>query len=312
MPRPDLAALGVRYRKTPTMATGRDVYVDTRMIIKRLEELFPPSAEHPALSTKETAGLAGLLNKFSIDVGLFGLAVTMMPSTLPIFKDEKFLKDRTEFSGRPWNAEQAAKNRPQGLVHMRQCFDILEALLDGGKKWVGGTEQVTLADLEGEAKNEAADDITFAYRMAGVWAIDWLISDLQPPSEYFSEAIYPNVYAWRARFKEALAHAKSRAPKPLRLKGEDAVAAVLSSSFSGEALVVNSNDPIGLKAGAAVEVYPTDGGGFQEKDRDRGRLIKLTKDEVAIAVSSPKDGKEVRIHAPRWNFKVREATTARL
>lgn len=149
MPRPDLAALGVRYRKTPSMAIGRDVYVDSRMIIQRLEELFPPSEEHPAFSTKETAGLAGLLNKLSIDVGLFRFGVQMIPLEAPMLKDPEFVKDRSEFFGRPWSAEQRAENRPQGIVHMRQCFDIMESLLDG-KKWVGGTDKPTLADLEGE------------------------------------------------------------------------------------------------------------------------------------------------------------------
>lgn len=130
------------------MAIGRDFYVDSRMIIKRLEELFPPSAEHPAFSTKETKGLEGLLQKFSVDVGLFGLAVSLMPLELPAFKDPAFLKDRSEFAGRSFDPEQRAAGRPQGLVHMRQCFDILENLLEG-KQWVGGTEKPTLADLEG-------------------------------------------------------------------------------------------------------------------------------------------------------------------
>ena len=149
LPRPDLAALGVHYRKTPTMAIGRDFYVDSRMIIKRLEEHFPPSEEHPAFSTHETKGLEGLLQKFSVDIGLFGLAVSLMPLDLPVFKDQAFIKDRSEFAGRSFDPEQRASGRPQGLVHMRQCFDILEALLVDGHQWIGGTEKPTLADLEG-------------------------------------------------------------------------------------------------------------------------------------------------------------------
>jgi glutathione S-transferase len=148
MPRPDLAALGVRYRKTPTMAIGRDVYVDSRMIIRRLEELFPPSEEHPAFSTKETAGLAGLLNKLNIDIGMFSLAVMMMPPDLPLLKDETFVKDRSEYFGGSF-PEFVAKNRQRGLCHMRQCFDIVESLVVD-KQWVGGTSKPTLADLEGK------------------------------------------------------------------------------------------------------------------------------------------------------------------
>jgi hypothetical protein len=152
----------------------------------------------------------------------------------------------------------------------------------------------------------------FAYLDTGIWVVDWLISNLQPPREYFSEAIYPMVYAWRKRFNEELEQAKSRAPKPVRLEGSDAVSAILNSDFSDKELSVDSNDPVQLKAGTAVEVYPTDGGGFMDKDRDQGSLIKLTKDEVAIAVRSNEGDKEVRIHAPRWNFSIREASVSRL
>jgi hypothetical protein len=71
MPRPDLSALGIKYRRTPSMAIGRDVYLDSRAIIQRLEELFPASEQHPGFSTPETAGLAALLNKFTVDASLF-------------------------------------------------------------------------------------------------------------------------------------------------------------------------------------------------------------------------------------------------
>ena len=151
MPRPDLAALGVKYRKTPTMAIGRDVYVDSRMIIRRLEELFPPSEQHPAFSTEETAGLAGLLNKLNIDIGMFSLAVMMMPPGLPLLKDEAFVKDRSEYFGGSF-PEFVSKNRKRGIVHMRQCFDIVESLLRDGDDWVGGADKPTLADLEGQCR----------------------------------------------------------------------------------------------------------------------------------------------------------------
>jgi hypothetical protein len=109
-----------------------------------------------------------------------------------------------------------------------------------------------------------------------------------------------------------LEKAKEKTPKPLTLEGKDAVSAVLSSDFTDKELSVDSNDPIQLRAGTSVEVYPTDGGGFMDKNKDRGRLIKLTKDEVAIAVQSEQGDKEVHIHAPRWNFKIREASASRL
>ena len=149
MPRPDLKALGVNYRRTPTMAIGRDLYLDSRMIIQRLEELFPPSEQHPAFSSKETAGLAALLNKLTIDGSLFNYAVTIMPPEFPLFQDKPFLKDREGFFGDGWTVTDAAKRRAEGLAHVRLCFGIIESLFADGRKWVGRTEKPSLADLEG-------------------------------------------------------------------------------------------------------------------------------------------------------------------
>ncbi|KAK4542516.1 hypothetical protein LTR36_006769 [Oleoguttula mirabilis] len=270
------------------MAVGRDVYVDTRMILRRLEELFPPSEAHPALSSMETAGLAALLNKFTIDASVFTRAVQMMPSHLPSMNDESFVKDRAGFSGKGSTLHGGLKRRPETIAHMRHLFDIAESLFADGRDWVGGTEAVSFADLE------------------GVWSFDWIISDLEPPAEYFSEALYPRVYSWRNRFKAALDNARARAPKPVSLKGSAAVQAILGADFSDEGPpTVDPNDPLKLQEGAVVQLFPMDGGGFTHKDR--GRLVKLGKDEVAIAVLA-KTGEEVRIHAPRWQFRIQEVS----
>ena len=141
------------------MAIGRDFYIDSRMIIQRLEDMFPPSEQHPALSTKETAGLAALLNKLTVDASLFASAVTIMPTEFPLFQNPEFMKDRSGFFGREWNVEGARKKRPEGLVHVRQCFAIVESLFADGRTWVGGTEKPSLADLEGnELANEDANE----------------------------------------------------------------------------------------------------------------------------------------------------------
>ena len=134
------------------MAIGRDVYLDSRMIIHRLEERFPASEQHPAFSTKETAGVAALLNKLSVDASFFAHAVGIMPPEAPVFKDESFMKDRSGYFGREWTAEGQAKGRPEALVHVRQLFDILESMFADDRQWIAGTESPTLADLEGTTK----------------------------------------------------------------------------------------------------------------------------------------------------------------
>jgi hypothetical protein len=136
-----------------------------------------------------------------------------------------------------------------------------------------------------------------------VWSFDWIISDLRPDPTYFSAEAYPKVYSWRHRFKSVLHAAHERAPAPVRLQGADAVRAILTADFLDRAPTVDPADPQKLKEGATVLLYPTDGGGFTHKDK--GRLVKLTKDEAAIVVRA-KSGEEVRIHAPRWGFRIEE------
>lgn len=272
------------------MAIGRDVYLDTRLMIAKLEELFPPSLEHPALSTKETAGLAALMQKLAIEGSMFREVVKNIPSHFPLLRDEKFQKDRAGFFQPSFKME-AKLMRPEGIANMRHLFDVVEALFADGRTWVGGTQQPSLADLE------------------CVWPLDWFLGDLQPSKQHFSAEIYPGVYAWRSRFRTVLDATKQKATKATRVKGEQAASMVTSAKFSDTSLVVDANDPLKLREGSIVELFPLDGGGHTHQDR--GRLIKLTKDEVAIAVSSS-SGAEVHVHAPRWQFRVKAIDGARL
>jgi len=288
LPRPDTEALGVRYRRSPLLAIGRDVYADTRLMLQRLEELFPASEASPGLAANgQSAGIAALLQKFTVDMSVFQYAARLIPRNTPLTKDAKFQKDRAAFMG-PLTANLDPKLfRPEALVHLRQSFDVVETLLADGRDWIAGTDGPSLADLE------------------GIWPFDWYITDLQPSPAHVSEQLYPRVYAWRARFKEALAAAKAKHGRAVRLTGEQAAHFVTTAALTDNELHVDAQDPLQLAADTTVEVFPTDGGGFTHKDV--GRLIKLTKDQVAIAVQSPAGGQEVHLHAPRWEFRVRPA-----
>ena len=136
-----------------------------------------------------------------------------------------------------------------------------------------------------------------------VWPFHWLLNipGALPP-HLFSSQIYPKVYAWIARFSSAVAAAKDSAPKPVTFEGGEAVKHVTSADFSEQDTRVDENDPLGLKEGQDVEVWPTDTG-FRHKDR--GKLVGLTRVEVVIEAQSKVEGKVVRIHAPRVGFRVR-------
>lgn len=130
-----------------------------------------------------------------------------------------------------------------------------------------------------------------------------MLSELGPPKEYFNAEEYPKTFAWIGRYREALDKATESAPKPIGLEADEAVQFVTTSQFSDDSLGIEANDPSGLQEGLDVELYPTDSGGFTHQDR--GRLVRLTRNEVAIAVQSRQNGQEVRVHAPRRGFRIK-------
>ena len=126
------------------------------------------------------------------------------------------------------------------------------------------------------------------------------------PKELFDEQKFPKVYAWVARFNDAYKAARAAAPKPTSLKGTDALQRITHAAFAETDLAVDQSDPLRLEAGAEVEVWPTDSG---FKHKDRGRLLRLSANEVVIAVQS-ETGKEIHLHTPRNNFRIAAATSA--
>ena len=131
------------------MSIGRDVFCDSRLIIRKLEEMFPTGAL--GASTAEDKAIEKFLEIWSIEADVFVRASQLIPTDMPLLNDPKFTKDREDLSGRPWSKEHIAANRPEALAAIRSSFNFLETtLLADGRKFVLKTEQLTLADIEGK------------------------------------------------------------------------------------------------------------------------------------------------------------------
>ncbi len=151
MPRPDIAAIGTSYRRIPIVSCGLDIYNDTRLILSKLNTLYPASAIHPSISTstEEQKGIEKLLEFWAVH-GLFSKAAALLPSELPLLKDEKFRKDREDYTGTSWQPESVEKGRSEALVEIRNAFELLETtLLADGREWILKTEGPSLGDIEG-------------------------------------------------------------------------------------------------------------------------------------------------------------------
>jgi glutathione S-transferase len=155
LPRPDVKALGIAYRRIPLMSIGRDVYCDTRIILQKLELLFPTGTI--GASQPDQKALEKLLEIWTIDGGVFSRAGQLIPTSMPLLNDPKFTKDREDFNGRSWDKDKIEANRPEALAHIRDAFNFLETtLLADGRDWILKTEKPSLGDIEGKGPAAAS------------------------------------------------------------------------------------------------------------------------------------------------------------
>lgn len=290
MPRPALSGLNVSYRRIPVLSHGREIYCDTRLILSALESIFPPSSQHPGISPKTTEekALAKLLIRYHSDANIFWSSVRLLPSDLPIMKDEKWLKDREQFGTGKISPEKWESEKPQALLRTRDLFVLLEEMLVDGREWLGqGTSQPSLLDIE------------------AAWLIRWLKHVPGAIGDYLSAQKFPKTWAYIDRFDKAVANAEADMPAPVTLRDEETVEAVLQMGLDQSVQEeVESDDPTGLHEGDEVEIWPIDSG-FRNKDR--GTLVKLSPHEAIVKKTV--QGKDVRLHCPRWGFWIAKASS---
>lgn len=273
------------------------MYCDTRLIIQALEaRSFPFPALpplHTTFSSPADAATSALLESWTIDGGIFQRAAQILPPDLALMKDPKFQRDREDFmGGRKWDPETVKGLRPEGQVHLRHAFDFLETgHLADGRSWILATEGPSLADIH------------------GVWPFHWLVLGMKTamPDDIVSAKTHPKVWAWIERFDASMRAEAGKVPRVKRMKGPEAVECVLGAEYAegmnGERMEVDGTDPVGkgLRKGQLVKSWPSDTG---SRHQDTGRLLKLDKEEVVLEVEG-KEGKMVRLHHPRWNFRIR-------
>ncbi|KAL8843336.1 MAG: hypothetical protein Q9170_000194 [Blastenia crenularia] len=284
LPREDINALGVNYRRIPIMAIGRDIYCDTRLILQKLEKRYPSGAL--GASQPEHKAIEGLLENWAIDGGVFNRAAQLIPPEMPILDDPKFIKDREDLAGRSWAKSDITRGRPEALAHMREFFQFLEStILADGRDWVLNSEKPSLGDIH------------------AIWPFHWL-SGMKGalPTSHFGPESFPKVYAWIERFSKAVKAARESTPKPTTLKGAEAVKHISQADFAEPDGDVDSKDPLGLRKGQEVESWPIDSG---YNHRDRGQLVALTRQEVVLKTQSKIGHRDVHIHHPRTNFRIK-------
>jgi len=305
LPRPDVQLLGVSYRRIPLMSIGRDIYLDTRLIIAKLEVLYPASSSHPGISSSpstspDQAALQRLISRWTTEFpgGLFSHAARLMPPDSAFLKNKHFVRDRNQLvAGNPdakaFTSAGLRAARPAALVEVTRFVEFLEGvLLADGRDWVLGT-------AEGRQGPSLGD-------VEAVFILHWLNG--MPgalPADVIGTSKYPKTFAWIARFDS---HIKKIATKPDVVTGEEAAKLVLGAAYAepladgGE--TVRREDPViaalGVQRGDVVTVWPVD---QAPVNKDTGVLVKMDGTEVVVELAT-KEGKTVRVHAPKHGFNV--------
>ncbi|KAL8418091.1 hypothetical protein RB594_001637 [Gaeumannomyces avenae] len=289
MPRPDLAQLGIKHRRIPVMAIGRDVYLDTRLILAKLEDTHR-SLPRLGAADPQSKGVERLLAALTLDTDIFLAAFRLLPEDkLPMLREPEFQRDRADFVGAPpggWASKAEAVHR------FREVMQVLETtLLADGRDWILNTSGPSLADIE------------------AVWPFHWLVTLPQQalPPDQVSATVFPRVFAWIDRFDRAVRATKATAPRPETLGGGQAAALILGSRFHDDAEGATAGPEYcgadgGVAKGVAVRLWPTDTG---VNHRDAGRLVGLDHDEIVIGTTLAGGEAGVRLHAPRHGFRVR-------
>ncbi|KAL4967216.1 glutathione S-transferase family protein [Aspergillus stella-maris] len=297
LPRPDLNRLGIKYRRIPLLSIGRDVYLDSALILRTLEKIKGANPPFSSQTTPAQHGIEGLLSKFTMETGLFRNIVQILLPSTPLMHDEAFMKDRMDMmgGGSGGSASDFAKfvlaGRSDAIVSVKNAFQFLEStLLADERDWLAGTEKPGLADIE------------------MVWPIHWLVSVPGAlPEEYISASLYPRVFSWVERFQKAIEEAKKSAREPASLSGEEVAEILKKAVADGSGDVVDEGDPLvkenGWKKGQMVQVWPSDSG---SRHKTVGRLLGLTAKETTI--ETVEGDISVRVHAPRQAFQVAEVS----
>ena len=325
MPRPVLLDnFNLTYRKIPVLAIGKDMIIDTSLIIEWLHA-HPAlqayrqsrSTQHEVHSNSRSRVLSRLLSSHYTDRPLFRLTTGMIPSV--VWKTH-FGTDRAELIGHKLDPEKLEKKVPRNLAAIDTYLSILEPLF-GDNGWVLGGQEPTVADIalhyqldwgEKISRGEGIEDLTGGGTGDGTG---------EGMKSVFNKQRYPGLWSWFERFQAHINRLPSTETRVERndSKGVEAIMTTLEAAEARSSILIPTANPRlaeledrnGLVIGSRVRVAPDDTG---RDDPTFGTLVASSPEEVVIVPerTSAKAKIDVRIHFPRVGFVVTQSRSAKL
>jgi glutathione S-transferase len=269
MPKPDVIALTGGYRKTPILQVGADIYCDTALIAKVIDNVAPTPPLYPA---KYAAAI--LATAHWIDTFFFGVAVAH------VFKQENLAH---MFSGAPGELEAFTKDRQA----MRR---------NATTRRLSPLESLAAAEtFLREFDQQLASGARFAVGELSI--VDFSIYHslwFMRRAPTAAKLLEPNkhVIAWMQRIAD-FGHGRSTelaSGEAVRIAHDAKPQTIQQPQNAGDILV-----------GDAVEVLPTDYG----IDPTPGKLATCSADEIVIRRTDARAG-DVAVHFPRMYYELRK------
>jgi glutathione S-transferase len=271
MPKPDLTALTGGYRKTPMLQVGADIYCDTALIARRLEQEKALPAFFPEGQEMVTASFAAW-----VDSVVFQHAVSL------VFQPESI-------------AVRFGNLSPEAI---KAFLADRAGLFSGGSATKLSTEQAKhqwptiMSRLELQLQREEGDFL-FGEPSIADFALAHCLWFLKatPVTAPLVDA-YPAVAAWHARVL-GFGHGASS-----EMSSEEALAVARASTpaaLPDEQFI----DPNGFTTGQQVVIAATDYG----VDPVAGELLFVGREELIVRREDDRGG-VVHVHFPRFGFRI--------
>ena len=270
MPKPDVIALTGGYRKTPVLQIGADIYCDTVLIARVLEEIKNSPTLYPtrnAIASNAAAAWA--------DQNLFVASVVWasQPEGAKVLfghlneeQLQAFRADRAAFRKGP----ALRPNLAEAKVLLIDTLQKMETQFETGAKFIMGD-------------GPSITDFSYYHGL-------WFILRAGPAADIFDR--YPRVHDWFGRMK-AFGHGESQ-----DMSSADAIAVAKNSDAMGDQ-VGAMELPEGIAIGDKVSVMAADYG----QEASVGELVLARVNEIAIRRTDERAGTVV-VHFPRTGFHI--------
>lgn len=264
-PRPDTAPMTAGYRRIPVLQVGADIYCDTLLILREIDQWQP----EPTLYPDDQVGLASALGWW-IDTTLFVPATLVTTSIIGDSIPEDFIADRMAFMECDFSAAASLRELPVSRQRVAAQMRILADILKDGRPFLLGPN-LSAADL-------------CAYHMP------WLMRKNGGPQV---EAMLPfaPLREWMDHVS-AVGHGQRIAMSP------DTALAIARAAEPAEVRGVAANDPSGLQGGERVVIRTDDA-----NDLIGGTLVGADEAQIVIRHEDARVG-AVHVHFPRFGYSV--------